>query len=68
METTTSTRVNNNQVPNISIDAALVLIFNNSSELSDKQVTGMASLLDAKVAENPELAEPISAIKEMLGL
>lgn len=67
MEKTTSASMNNN-VPNISIDAALVLIFNSPSDMSDKQLAGMASLLDAKVAENPELAEPISAIKEMLGL
>ncbi len=65
MATKTSPRVNSS---NINIDAALVLIFQNPSELSDKQLAGMASLLDAKVAEMPELAEPISAIKEMLGL
>ena len=66
MEKTTSPRVNSNS--NINIDAALVLIFNNPGDMSDKQLAGMASLLDAKVAECPELSEPISAIKEMLGI
>ena len=56
----------NNQVPNISIDAEIVFIFN--GDFNDRQRGHMKKLLDAKIAEHPELAEPIKAIMETLGI
>lgn len=64
MEKTTSPCVNT--TPNINIDAELVLIFNQNGD--DRERAHMKKLLDAKMAEYPELSEPISVIVEMLGL
>lgn len=66
METKNTSACVNNNVPNISIDAELVLIFNQNGD--DRERAHMKKLLDAKMAEYPELSEPISVIVEMLGL
>lgn len=54
--------------PVINIDAQLVLVFNNSSEMSDKELALTKKSLLQTLQEHPELEEPINGILEMLGL
>ncbi|MCM1324089.1 MAG: hypothetical protein NC218_08000 [Acetobacter sp.] len=65
MEKQTSLASVNNA--NINIDAQLVMIFNNPSEISEKKIANVKALLEEKVRECPELEEPIASILEMLG-